>query len=151
MCRVVSAPNAFSQRHWLVPKSRLWNTPFRKLPEAPGGIGLSNVTVVLTLPEIVNVSAFEVPPPGAALNTVTDAVPAVAMSLAGIAAVTCAAETNVVVRALPFHCTVEPEMKLLPFTVSANVGPPAAAAAGLSPVVVGTGFVTGETDVFMSV
>src|SRR5947209_17972395 len=92
MCRVVSAPNAFSQLHWLVPKSRPSNTPFRKLPEVPGGIGLSNVTVVRTLPEIVNVSTFEVPPPGAGLNTVTDAVPAAAISLAGIAAVTCRSE-----------------------------------------------------------
>ena len=36
---------------------------------------------------IVNVTALEVPPPGAGLNTVTLAVPAVAMSVAGIEAI----------------------------------------------------------------
>jgi len=35
---------------------------------------------------IVNVWALEVPPPGVGLNTVTDAVPTVAMSFAEIAA-----------------------------------------------------------------
>ncbi len=42
---------------------------------------------------IVKVWALEVPPPGAGLNTVTAAVPAVAMSEAGIAAVSWAEET----------------------------------------------------------
>ena len=72
---------------------------------------------------IVKVSALEVPPPG--FTTLTCAVPAAAMSLAGIAAVSCVALTNVVVRAAPFHCTTEPETKLLPLTVSVNAGPPA--------------------------
>jgi hypothetical protein len=39
-------------------------------------------------PLIVNVWALEVPPPGVAFTTVTEAVPAVAMSAAVIAAVT---------------------------------------------------------------
>jgi hypothetical protein len=42
---------------------------------------------------IVNVPVTVVPPPGAGLVTVTDAVPAVAMSAAVIAAVTCIALT----------------------------------------------------------
>ena len=37
-----------------------WNSPFRKLPELPGGIGLSKVTVVLVLVEIVNVLSSRV-------------------------------------------------------------------------------------------
>jgi len=41
----------------------------------------------------VNVTPFEVPPPGVGLNTVTVAVPADAMSLAGIAAVRDVTET----------------------------------------------------------
>src|SRR4030095_15012844 len=90
---------------------------------------------------IVKVSALEVPPPGFA--TVTCAVPAVAMSLAGIAAVSCVALTNVVVRAVPFHCTTEPETKLLPFTVSVNAGPPAVALLGESEV--NEGAVTDES------
>src|SRR5882762_6222043 len=101
MCRVEFGPKAVSQAHWLVPKSMPWNTPFRKLPELPGGIGLSNVTVVVPPAAMVKVWAFEVPPPGVGLNTVTDAVPAVAMSLAGMAAVSWVEEPNVVVRLAP--------------------------------------------------
>ena len=52
---------------------------------------------------VVNGSAFERLPPG--LATVTCAVPATAMSAAGIAAVTWLALTNVVVRLPPFHRT----------------------------------------------
>src|SRR4030095_9495748 len=81
---------------------------------------------------IVKVSALEVPPPG--FTTVTCAVPAALMSPAGIAAVSWVALTNVVVRAAPFHCTTEPETKLLPFTVSVNARPPAVALFGESEV-----------------
>ena len=42
---------------------------------------------------IVNVFAEEMPPPGVGLNTVTDAVPEAAISVAGIAAVSWVAET----------------------------------------------------------
>src|SRR6267378_5192913 len=83
--------------------------------------------------------AFEVPPPGAGLKTVTWAVPVAAMSEAGMDAVTCVAETNVVVRADPFHCTTDPETKLLPFTVSENAAAPTMAELGLRLVVVGRG------------
>jgi hypothetical protein len=38
---------------------------------------------------MVKVRAFEVPPPGERFSTVTEAVPAVAMSLAGTVAVNC--------------------------------------------------------------
>src|SRR5882672_3539491 len=117
-----------------------WNTPFRNAPELPGGSGLSNVTVVVALAEIVKVKAFEVPPPGAGLNTVIDAVPAVAMSGAAIAAVSCEDEPKVVVRLPPFHRTTDPLMKFVPRTVSVNAAPPAAADVGVRLVVVGTGF-----------
>ena len=40
--------------------------------------------------------------------------------------------------ALPFQFTVEPETKLVPFTVSVNCGPPAVAQVGLSELIVGT-------------
>lgn len=89
---------------------------------------------------MVKVAAVEVPPPGVGLLTVTLAVPAVAMSEAGIAAVNCVALTKVVVRALPFHCTVEPLMKFVPLTVNVNAAPPAVAEVGLMFVSVGTGF-----------
>jgi hypothetical protein len=42
---------------------------------------------------IVKVCALDVPPPGVGLNTVTEAVPAVAMSAAVMAAVSCVADT----------------------------------------------------------
>src|SRR6266571_7832549 len=80
---------------------------------------------------MVNVAAAEVPPPGAGLTTVTLAMPAAAMSVAGIAAVSCVAETNVVARAAPFQFTVEVLTKLLPLTVSTAAGPPADAPDGL--------------------
>jgi hypothetical protein len=46
-------------------------------------------------------------------------------------------ETNVVVSDVAFHFTVEPETKLLPFTVSVNCGPPAPAQFGLSELIAG--------------
>jgi len=80
-----------------------------------------------------------VPPHG--VTTLIEAVPALAMRAAGTAAVSCVAETNVVVRAVPFHLTVEPETKLLPFTVSVNPGPPAVVQLGLSELTVGTALI----------
>ena len=103
---------------------------------------------------IVNVSVFEVVPGGSpctrafaalspgGLNTTTDAVPTEAISVAGTAAVSCVALTNVVVRFAPFHCTVALLSKLLPFTVSVNAGPPAIAEFGASVVSVATGVET---------
>src|SRR5205809_707882 len=88
---------------------------------------------------MVNVSAPEVPPPGVGENTVTDAVPAVATSLAGIAARNCVPLTNVVVRALLFHRTTDPLTKFVPFTVSVKAPPPAVVLVGDSEVTVGTG------------
>src|SRR6266446_5377322 len=89
---------------------------------------------------MVNDSPLLVPPPGAGFITVTVAVPAVAMSAAVMAACKLVLEAKVVVRALPFHCTVEEEMKPVPVTVSVNAAPPACALVGFSDVAVGTGF-----------
>src|SRR5580704_1521517 len=89
---------------------------------------------------IVNVEAAEVPPPGAGFVTVTFAVPAVAMSLARIAAVSCVELPNVVARGLPFQFTLELLMKPLPATVRVNAAPPAAVDAGLKLEIVGAGF-----------
>jgi hypothetical protein len=84
---------------------------------------------------IVNVCALDVPPHG--LTTAIEAVPAVAMRAAGTVAVSCVAETNVVVNAVPLQFTVEPLTKLVPLTVKVNPGPPAVAQVGLSEVIVG--------------
>ena len=89
---------------------------------------------------IVKVIAPEVPPPGVGLNTVTEGLPAVAMSLAGIAAVNCAVLTKVVVLATPFQRTCELEMNEEPFTVSVKAPPPAVALVGEMELRTGTGF-----------
>lgn len=75
---------------------------------------------------IVNVTAFDVPPPGAGFVTVTAGVPAVATSLAEIGAVNCVALTNVVVFVLPLNFTIEVLTKFEPLTVSVNAVDPAA-------------------------
>jgi len=69
---------------------------------------------------IVNVSVFDVPPPGVGFTTVTDAVPTAATLAAGTIAVSCVEETNVVTRAEPFHLTVEVATMLVPLTVRVN-------------------------------
>ncbi len=71
------------------------------------------------------ISAFEVPPPGEGLNTLTWAVAAVAMSVAGIEAVNCVSLTKVVPRSLPFQRTTDLGTKFAPTTVKARDGPPA--------------------------
>jgi hypothetical protein len=90
-------------------------------------------------------SAFEVPPPGAGVTTVTLATPAVARSLVTMAAVSRVAETKVVVRGLPFHWTTESVMKPVPFTVRVKADPPARAVVGLRLPSVGSGFGTALT------
>jgi len=95
--------------------------------------------VITGVAAIVNVCAFDIPPHG--VTTVIEAVPAVAMKAAGTVAVSCVAETNVVVSAVPFHLTVEPDTKLVPFTVNVNCAPPAVAQVGLSELIVGTALI----------
>ena len=107
---------------------------------------MSELLIVGGLPVtalIVNLIALEVPPPGAGLDTVTEAVPAVVMSLASIAAVTRVVETNVVTRLVPFHSTTELLMKFVPLTVSVKAAPPATAVVGFKLVSVGTGLGAG--------
>jgi hypothetical protein len=76
------------------------------------------------------------------LTTPMASVPAVAMSLAGIVAVTCVLLTNVVVRFEPFTWTVAPLTKFEPLAVSVNAGPPAVALLGEMLVRDGAVFVT---------
>ena len=94
--------------------------------------------VITGVAVIVNVCAFDV---AAQLATVIDAVPLVAIREAGTVAVSRVEETNVVVSAVPFHFTVEPETKLVPFTVRVNCGPPALAQVGLSELIVGAALI----------
>ena len=102
-------------------------------------VGLIEVVVGTGL-LIVNVTEFDVPPPGAGFTTVTDAVPTVATFAAGTIAVSWVEETNVVVKGEPFQLTVEAgevETKLVPFTVKVNWPLPAMVDVGLIEVMVG--------------
>jgi hypothetical protein len=98
---------------------------------------------------MVNVFAFDVPPPGPGFVTVTLIVPAVAMSAAEIAAVSWALLENVVARGAPFQFTTEVVMNPEPFTVSVKAAPPAVALAGEMEVTVGTATKTFRTDSVM--
>ena len=60
------------------------------------------------------------------------------MSVAVMAAVTCAPLTYVVARFDPFHCTSDPATKFDPFTVKVNAAPPAVALFGEMDVIEGT-------------
>lgn len=62
-----------------------------------------------------------------------------AISDALMVAVTCVELTKLVVRAEPFHNTVVPFTKFIPFTVKVNAGPPTPALFGESEVRPGTG------------
>ena len=77
------------------------------------GSGLLNVRVL----------ALEMPPTGTGVDTVIWALPADAMSVAGIAAVNFVAETKVVVRPNPPHCTTDRLTKRLPVTVRVKAAP----------------------------
>lgn len=74
-------------------------------------------------------SALVVPPPLGPCTT-TVAVPALAIRLAETLAVSCVADTNAVLNALPFQRTRSPETKFAPLTVKVNPVPPAAALEG---------------------
>ena len=85
----------------------------------------------------VKFAAFDVPPPGAGLNTVTAAVPAEEIAAAGMAEINCVALTKVVLRAVPAKLTTDPETKFAPLTVSVKPAPPAAALVGEIVVIAG--------------
>jgi hypothetical protein len=110
-------------------------------PPATAVLGDSEVSVGLGFGAvIVNVCGLDVPPPGEGVNTVTEAVPAVAMSAAPICAVSCVLLPNVVARWLPFHCTMDELMKFVPVSVSVKAAPPASTLLGEIELSVGLGF-----------
>ncbi len=113
----------------------------KSVPPAVVDVGLK-LEFVGTGLFIVRVSALEVPPPGAGVNTVTWTVPAAVMSAADIDVVNRVVETYVVIRSAPFHRITEPLMKLLPLTVRVNAAPPAVRVDGLMLVVIGMGLLT---------
>jgi hypothetical protein len=92
---------------------------------------------------IVKLAEFDVIPPAAC--TLTDAVPVAAIRVDETAAVNCVADTNAVPSAEPFHKTLSPLTKLLPFTAKVNEAPPAIAVAGEIEISAGTGGGGAET------
>jgi hypothetical protein len=103
---------------------------------APPAVAVEGESVVTVgVPTLtVKDAADEVPPESV---TVMLAVPALAMSLAGTAAVSCVGLTYVVVSAVPFQFTVAPETKFVPVTVSVKAAPPAVIVEGESVAIVG--------------
>ena len=91
------------------------------------GDGARPVTVKVTPPDVN----------GPGLTTVTVGVPADATSVAGIAALSWVAETNVVATATPFQSTTEVARKCVPFTVKVKAAAPAVAEVGEMVVMVG--------------
>jgi hypothetical protein len=88
---------------------------------------------------IVKFTAFDVPPPGAGLVTVTVGVPDEAIAATGIAPVNCVELANVVATAVPPKLTTEEDRKFVPLTVKVNAGLPARLPAGDIVTIVGGG------------
>ena len=86
-----------------------------------------------------NVTAFDTPPPGAGLETVTWSHPTDAISAAPIETFNCVEFTNEVVRILPLNFTTDVEAKLIPFTVRVKEPVPAALPVGEIELTLGTG------------
>jgi hypothetical protein len=116
------------------------------VPTTPSGSG--EAVVIEGGSIIVKVNALDVLPAG--LATVTLAVPRVAMSPAGIEAVSLELLTNVVVRLEPLHFTVAPERKFEPLTVRVNSDSPAVAELGLRLVSSGNGSTTVRENSFVA-
>lgn len=68
----------------------------------------------------MKVAFVETPPPGVGVDTVIATAPVFARSLAGIAAVSCVALTNVVGRLAPAHNTCDDAVNALPAIVNVN-------------------------------
>src|SRR5436189_216603 len=101
---------------------------------------LPSMQMTLAQAITVSVCAPDVPPPGVVLKTVMLCVPAAVRSVAGMAAVSSVALTNVVARAVAAQLMTELALKFEPFTVSVKAPSPAVRVVGEMLVVVGTGF-----------
>jgi len=84
--------------------------------------GNPGVPVPVVVPCTVNITTFDIPPPGEGLVTVTTSGPATAWSDAYMVAANWVGDTNVVGRDSPLKLTTEPDMNPDPLTV--NVKPP---------------------------
>lgn len=105
-------------------------------PPAVAELGLRLVMDTGGAELMVNVAPAEVPP---VVVTVTLAVPTAAIRLAGTAAVSWLALTNVAVSAVAPHLALAPATKFVPLIVRVKAAPPAAAELGFKLVMVGGG------------
>jgi len=116
-----------------------------KAPEptiAVEGCSEVSVGVGLLAGLMVKAAELELPPPEGFVTT-TAALPAVAISLASTATVSCVELTKVVVRAVPLNVVVAPLTKFVPFTVRLKAAEPAVADDGDSEVMAGLELDTG--------
>jgi hypothetical protein len=115
---------------------------------APPTIALAGETDVIPKTGLLMVkdATVDVPPPGAGFFTVTLTVPATAMSAAGIVAMiwVLLIDDGVMPGFVP-KFTVAPTTKPLPFKVSVNAAPPAAALVGAIDVKAGAGLLIVNT------
>lgn len=88
---------------------------------------------------MVSVTEFDVPPPGAGVNTVIVTVPAAAMSLGLTSMVSSFSLKKIVARGNPLNSIAELGANPFPITASVNVVEPAATLDGLSVPITGLG------------
>src|SRR5881227_1485368 len=93
---------------------------------------------------MVNVPAFELPPPGAGLFTTICPEPPSARSAAVRATCNCVELANVVTRSLWFHCAFEVGTKPVPVTVTLRPARPAVTVFCESEEITGAGLFTGN-------
>jgi hypothetical protein len=101
---------------------------------------------VVAVPDTVNGQAFDSPPPGTGVNTVTSGELTTEISDAEIVVWIFRSLTNVVARSAPFQRMTETGRNPLPTTSSVNPVPPAVALLGESEVMPGRGFVGVTTN-----
>jgi hypothetical protein len=80
---------------------------------------------------IVKSAELDVPPPGAGVATVIDALPLFARLTAGTSVVSTVPATYVVCSAVPFHLTTDASVNFCPSIVSCSVGLPLGNDAGV--------------------
>lgn len=103
---------------------------------------LSKATDVVVAVSMAKSGLNELPPPGGGLFTNSVAVPALAKSAAGIAAVICVELTNVVGFAVPLKKATAPLTKLEPLIVKVNAPEFCFAETGANDVMSGAGLPT---------
>jgi hypothetical protein len=127
--------------HWITELLRKFEpvaVSVNAVPPAGALVGEIDVSTGTGFPT-VKATAFEVPPPGAGLTTLTSNDPVAERSEAGTCAVRLLALTYVVVRKAPFHWICEELVNPVPVTLKVNAVPFCGADVGERDPIVGTG------------